>query len=58
MNLLSTRYGPLDLLQPIGPGLDEGQLFDRSTMADLDGIHVRVLGIEATIEPKEIADRP
>jgi len=56
--LLMTRYGPLDLLGILDPGLDYTQLLDQSVLMDLsDGLRVRVLALEALIRSKESAGR-
>lgn len=58
MNLLRTRLGAVDALQVIGDGLDFETLLPRSEVYEIEGLRVRILGLEAIIESKEHADRP
>jgi predicted nucleotidyltransferase len=51
---LTTKYGPLDVLGTIGPGLTFEDLLPHSIEMDIgDGIHVQVLDLETIIAIKE-----
>ena len=58
MHLLTTRYGPLDVLAVIGTGSTFEDLVARTRMMEVAGSTVRVLDLEAVIESKEQANRP
>ncbi len=58
LNLLRTKFGPLDVLQSIGDGLGYGDLLERSDEQTIEDFQVRVLDIETLIETKEYAGRP
>jgi hypothetical protein len=57
INLLTTRLGPLDVMQTIGPGWEWSDLIDRSHRLRLGDLEVRVLDLRWIIASKELADR-
>jgi hypothetical protein len=54
---LATSLGPLDVMETIGAGLAYGDLVGDTRMAEVAGVHVRVLGLETIIRSKEQANR-
>jgi hypothetical protein len=57
-HLLSTRFGPLDIMGTIGRAATFEKLLNRSDEIELAGLPpVRVLRLEAVIESKEEANR-
>ena len=57
INLLTTRLGPLDVMQTIGPGWEWSDLIDKSHRLRLSDLEVRVLDLRWIIASKELADR-
>jgi hypothetical protein len=55
---LTTRYGDLDLLAHPEPGLDFETLAERSIMAEVLGVEVRVASLEDLMAMKRAAGRP
>ena len=58
INLLYTEYGRLDVLRTIGAGKIYGDLISQSDEYEVEDLRLRVLGLQAIIDSKEIADRP
>lgn len=56
-HLLSTRFGPLDVLGTIGAALTFEDLLPRTREMEIAGLPVRTLEIAAIIETKEHANR-
>lgn len=55
--LLLTRYGPLDLLGTIGPGLGYEELLPHTAEFAVDDLTIRVLDLETLIAVKEHTGR-
>jgi len=58
MNLLRTDFGRLDVLPTIGVSKTYGDLVDQTVEYEVEGLRLKVLGLEAIIESKEAAGRP
>ena len=58
MNLLRTDFGRLDVLPTIGASKTYGDLVDQTVEYEVEGLRLKVLGLEAIIESKEAAGRP
>ncbi len=57
VNLLETELGPLDVMESIGPGWEWADLVERSHILKVADLEIRVLGLAAIIESKEVANR-
>jgi hypothetical protein len=57
INLLDTRFGPLDVMQSIGSGWEWSELIDRSHRLRVGDLEVWVLDLPSIIESKELANR-
>ncbi|HET9767225.1 MAG TPA: hypothetical protein VFS60_10275 [Thermoanaerobaculia bacterium] len=58
MNLMQTPASILDAMREIAPGWRFEDLVERSHLAEVSGMNLRVLDLAAVIESKEAADRP
>lgn len=56
--VLTTRYGRLDVLQQVEPGLDYAKLAANALEAEVLGLPVRFCGYDDLVTMKAAADRP
>ncbi|MCG8619417.1 MAG: hypothetical protein MI802_24610, partial [Desulfobacterales bacterium] len=56
--LLSTRFGPMDILGAIEKGLGYEELIHHVVEIDFHGFRLHVLDLETLIELKEVSSRP
>jgi hypothetical protein len=57
MHRLVTSLGSLDVMETIGAGLSYADLINDTRLSEVEGIQVRILGLETIIRSKEQANR-